>query len=140
MGLESTLRTVHGKGVKPKTNNDDFNEAIYDGWKKAGWDWDEAAGTISTLSGRVVPEVARVTPTKLYVMGYESDCPEDHAFMYAAFNKNFAQVVADNISEGYLILAHSIEGRIDEYYLVQPGKVDKINTLDLIVGAYGLKK
>ena len=141
MSLTSTLTTIHSNGVKVKGTDAEFNEAIYDGWEASGWEWDDAAvNQLKMPSGRMVPEVARIRNGKFEAMGYEAEEPEEYAYMYAAFTLGFAQDIADNISEGYLILSHEIEGNGTEYYLVQPGNAVEIDIIDTIVQAYGLTR
>ncbi len=141
MGLQSTLKTEYGKDLTPKGDAADFNEAIFDGFEAAGFEFEGASGTMKTTGGRIVPHVSNLLPDQFQVMGYESDGPEDWgAFMYGSFNEDFAQIIADSIASGVLILSHEIEGNGTEYYYITPGKVEEIDIVDVILASKGLTR
>lgn len=139
MGLQSTLRTEYAKDLKVKSAAD-FNEAIYDGFERAGFEFGEASSELKTAAGRLVPLVGEIKHNKLFIMGYEEDQPSEYALMYATFNTDMAQVVADALITGTLILSHEVEGNGTEYYLITPGKVEEIDIVDAILGLKGLTR
>ncbi len=139
MGLSSTLKTEYSKDIKVKGTAGDFNEAIYDGFETTGgWDFDDVAtitsATLKTSGGRDVPEVAKFNKKgEFCFLGYEADQPEPYAFMYANFHKAMAQVIADNIDFGCLILSHEVEGNGTEYYFISPGVVEEVDIVKAIL-------
>ncbi|MNL22476.1 hypothetical protein D3C87_1438250 [compost metagenome] len=139
MGLQSTLRTEYAKDLKIASPAE-FNEAIYDGFEAAGFEFNEARTDLKTPGGRLVPFVGEIRNNQFHVMGYEDDRPSEYAFMYANFNANMAQVIANALLNGVIILSHEIEGNGTEYYLVTPGKVEEIDIVDAILALKGLTR
>lgn len=141
MGLQSTLGTIFGKGLVAKGNDADFNEAIYDGFQNTGWEFGDADSDLQTSGGRFVPFVAALHSFRFDVMGYESSRPEEWgAFFYGAFNLSMAQVIADNITDGVLILSHEVEGNGTSYFFITPGKAEEVDVVDAILGMKGLTR
>lgn len=138
MGLSSTVTTIHAKGLKAKGTKEEFNEAIHDAWEAEGWEWQDAAKSITMKSGRRIDWVSEISRTQFLAMGYESEHPESYIYMYAMFNINYAQAIADNISEGELILSHEVEGNGTEYYMIVPGKAEHVDLTRAILSHYGL--
>jgi len=136
MGISSVVRTMASKDLKYKTDAADFNEALYDHYSdEKGWDFTVYPRTIKTSAGREVPFVSELNLKKgvFKFLGYEADEPSEHPSMYDLFSIEEAQVIASQISFGYLILSHEVEGHETEYYFISPDNAVEVDIVSAIL-------